>query len=112
MHWLLAKSSTRFQVFTDAYRSRTTADRRSTGAYAIYLGSNLISWSSRKQRTIAQSSTESEYKALADGAAELKWLVALLHDLQPDLCLVPIAWCDTQYIATCPIFMRQQNTEK
>ncbi|GJT85312.1 hypothetical protein Tco_1067029 [Tanacetum coccineum] len=44
--------------------------------FAIYLGSNLISWTARKQRTVSRSSTEAEYKAVA----ELTWLQALLHE--------------------------------
>lgn len=36
-------------------------DRKSTGGFAVFLGSNLVSWSARKQPTILRSSTESEY---------------------------------------------------
>nr|GEU43666.1 pleiotropic drug resistance protein 1-like [Tanacetum cinerariifolium] len=53
----------------------------SKGGFAIYLGSNLISWTARNQRTVLRSYTEVEYKALADTVAELTWLQALVHEL-------------------------------
>jgi len=37
----------------------------------VFLGETLVSWSSRKQKVVSRSSTESEYKALADLAAEI-----------------------------------------
>ena len=64
------------------------------GGFAIYLGSNLISWTSRKQRTISRSSTESDYKALADTVGELTWLQALLRELGIRAPTTPILWCD------------------
>lgn len=70
------------RAFSDADWAGCPDDHRSTGGFAIYLGSNLISWNARKQRTVSsRSSTESEYKALADTVAELTWLEALLWNL-------------------------------
>jgi hypothetical protein len=42
----------------------------------------LISWSSRKQATVSRSSTEVEYKALANGTTELMWLQVVLRELK------------------------------
>jgi hypothetical protein len=38
---------------------------------AVFLGANLISWNARKQATVSRSSTEAEYKALANATAEI-----------------------------------------
>ncbi|GKA90869.1 nucleotide-binding alpha-beta plait domain-containing protein [Tanacetum coccineum] len=57
---------TSFEAFLDADWAGDSDDRRSTRGFAIYLYSNLISWTAHKQCTISCSSTEAEYKALAD----------------------------------------------
>jgi hypothetical protein len=44
-------------------------------------GSGAVSWSSKKQPTVALSSTEAEYKGTIIVACEVVWLQKLLSDL-------------------------------
>lgn len=72
----------------------------------MYLGSNLVSWSAKKQNRVSRSSTEAEYRQLAITAATLSWFRMLFRDLQfPLHC--PTLFCDNISaisLASNPVF--------
>lgn len=67
--------------YADADWGSSVDDRRSYTGYAFFLGNAAVSWKSRKQRTVALSTTEAEYMALADASKEATYLRRFLHEV-------------------------------
>ncbi|XP_062075375.1 uncharacterized mitochondrial protein AtMg00810-like [Humulus lupulus] len=73
-HWAV-------ECFSDADWAGSSDDRKSTAGYCVYLGGNLITWCSKKQKAIAKSSTEVEYRVLSHTATEMAWMHSLFEEL-------------------------------
>ena len=82
-HGLLLHRTSTLNVlaFADADWAADLDDRKSTTGFCVYLGSNLIAWSTHKQKCVSRSSTEAEYRVVATVLAELLWLQSLFHEL-------------------------------
>lgn len=68
--------------YTDSDWAGCIDDRKITSGYVFQLGSKIVSWSSRKQATVALSSAEAEYATATSAACEAVWLRRILGDLQ------------------------------
>jgi hypothetical protein len=78
----------------------------------MFLGNNLVSWSSKCQNIVSCSSTEAEYRAVANGMAEACWLRQLLVKLHSPLSQTTLVYCNNVsavYLSTNPV--RHQHTK-
>lgn len=104
---LTANTSLDLCAFSDADWAGCPTTRRSTTGYCTFLGSNIISWCAKKQSTVARSSTEAEYRAMAHTAAELTWLSYILADLHIPISRTPVLYGDNLsalYLTVKPVF--------
>ncbi|KAK4409489.1 Retrovirus-related Pol polyprotein from transposon RE2 [Sesamum angolense] len=97
----------KIEAYSDSDYAGSKDDMMPTSGYYTYVGGNLMTWRSKKQTTVARSSAEVEYRAMAHTTSEILWLKNPLKELgfmydDP----VPMH-CDNQaviHIASNPIF--------
>ncbi|CAM8975505.1 unnamed protein product [Rhodiola kirilowii] len=99
-------SPTSLIAYTDADWAGCPDTRKSTSGFCIFLGDNLVSWSSKRQQTVSRSSAEAEYRAVANAVAESCWLRQLLSELHQLPRQATIVFCDNisaVYLSTNPV---------
>nr|GEW22889.1 putative Gag-polypeptide of LTR copia-type [Tanacetum cinerariifolium] len=69
------------QVYTDADWAGYKGNRRSTSGYFTLVDGNLVTWRSKKQKVVALSSAEAEFRGVARGLAETLWIRKLLSEI-------------------------------
>ena len=67
--------------YSDADWGGNLDDRRSTTGYVFSIAGGAVSWSSKKQPTVALSTTEAEYMALTQATKEGIWIRRLLEEI-------------------------------
>jgi hypothetical protein len=72
----------------------------------VFLGGNLISWSSKRQPVVSRSSAEAEYRVVTNGVVKASWLRQLLAELHNPLAKSTLVYCDNVsavYLSTNPV---------
>ncbi|GKB76330.1 ribonuclease H-like domain-containing protein, partial [Tanacetum coccineum] len=109
---LFSSSTTDLVAYSDADWAGCPTTRRSTSGYCVFLGNNLLSWSSKRQPTLSRSSAEAEYYGVANVVAETCWLRNLLRELHTPLSSATHVYCDNfsaVYLSCNPV--KHQRTK-
>nr|GFA31844.1 retrovirus-related Pol polyprotein from transposon TNT 1-94 [Tanacetum cinerariifolium] len=93
--WYPKDSSISLTAFADADHIGCQDTRRSTSGSLQFLRDRLISWSSKRQKSDAISSTEAEYIALSGCCAQILWMRSQLSDYGLGFNKIPM-YCDNK----------------
>jgi hypothetical protein len=79
--------------YSDSDYAGCKVDRKSTSGTCQFLGRSLVSWSSKKQTSVALATAEAEYVVAGQCCAQLLWMRQTLRDFGYNLSKVPLL-CD------------------
>ncbi|KAL8101163.1 hypothetical protein AgCh_033153 [Apium graveolens] len=105
--YISSKSDNALYAYSDSDWAGNLLGRTSTIGYVLYYGDTPISWSSKKQKTVARSSKEAKYRVVASSVAELNWVMNLLTEVKLPVSSPPPIFCDNigaTYLCHNPVF--------
>ena len=94
--WYCHVSDCRLFGYTDSDWAGCLDDRKSTSGNCFSFGSGVVTWSSKKQETVALSTCEAEYTAASAAARQVMWLRNLLADFNFDQNGATQIFCDNR----------------
>ena len=126
--WYPRDTDLSLPTYIDVGWAGSVDDRKSTSGGAFYMGSRLVSWLSKKQSSIALSTTEAEYVVAASCCTQLLWMMQTLQDIQitctPPMSILcdntsainmsnnPVMHSKTKHIPIKYHFLREQVLEQ
>ncbi|GKA50504.1 hypothetical protein Tco_0743577, partial [Tanacetum coccineum] len=96
--WYPKDNAMALTAYADADHAGCQDTRRSTSGSAQFLGEKLVSWSSKKQRSTAISTTEAEYIAMSGCCAQILWMRSQLKDYGFEFNKIPLVNISTTIV--------------
>ena len=82
------------KAFTNANWARSVDDRKSTSGGAFFLGKRLVSWTSKKQNCISQSTVGVKYVAVVVNCSNIVWFKKVMTNMKIEIKDIVVIFCD------------------
>ncbi|GJT03413.1 ribonuclease H-like domain-containing protein [Tanacetum coccineum] len=99
---LYSSSTTSLVAYSDADWAGFPNTRRLTLGYYVFIGNNLLFWSSKRQQTLYWSSADAKYRGVVNAVVESCWLRNLLREMHTPLSSATIGYCDNVRVLHVP----------
>ena len=92
----VAEPQQQVSAYADADWAGDKLDRKSVSGWVALLNGDPVSWASKKQKVVSQSTCEAELYAEAAAINETKWLSGLLQEIGLEVASAPVIYGDNQ----------------
>ncbi|GJS15996.1 ribonuclease H-like domain-containing protein [Tanacetum coccineum] len=109
---LFSSSTSSLVAYLDVDWVVCPTTRRSTSCYCVFIGNNLLFWSSKRQPMLSYSSAKAKYRSVANVVVETCWLRNLPCKLHTPLSSATLVYCDNVsviYLSSNPVQHQRTN---